>query len=169
MVSSQREVEALDGSRRKIIIISAVIAAFVIAALFYFFLRATSVDTVQPILEGAIRSGSPEFEQYRSKIVLDEPDAHEAKRGLGDIWMSLETTARNFTGRTLSGLEVKGAVVDHQGKAVKERTVIVVPSSDVRELRPNDNMRVQVTLEGMTDTDDRANIRMEVVGFRFKQ
>lgn len=169
MVTSQREVDALDGSRRKIIIISAVIAALVIAVLFYFLLRATSGDTVQPILEGAIRAGSPEFEQYQSKIVLDEPDAHEAKRGLGDIWMSLETTARNFTGRTLSGLEVKGAVVDHQGKAVKERTVIVVPGSDVRELGPNDTMRVQVTLEGMTDTDDRANIRMEVVGFKFKQ
>ncbi|MGI9165209.1 MAG: hypothetical protein ACR2G5_02280 [Pyrinomonadaceae bacterium] len=169
MVTSPREVEALDGSRRKIIIISAVIAALVIAVLFYFLLRATSGGTVQPILEGAIRAGSPEFEQYRSKIVLDEPEAHWAKRGLGDIWMSLETTARNFTGRTLSGLEVKGAVVDHQGKAVKERTLIVLPGSDIRELGPNDNMRVQVTLEGMTDTDDRANIRMEVVGLKFKQ
>ncbi len=168
MVTSQREVEDLE-SRRKIIIISAVIAALVIVVLFYFLYQAMSGDTVQPVLEGAIRPGSPEFEQYRSKIVLDEPEAHEAKRGLGDIWMSLETTARNFTGRTLSGLEVKGAVVDHQGKAIRERTVIVVPGSVVRELGPNDTMPVQVTLEGMTDADDRANITMEVVAFKFKQ
>jgi hypothetical protein len=63
---------------------------------------------------------------------------------------------------------VRGTVVDHQNKAVKERTVIVVPGSTVRELGPNDTMRVQVTLDGMTDADDRANIKMEVVGFRFK-
>ena len=168
MVTSQPQVKDLDGSRRKIIIVSAVVAAFVIALLFYLLLRATSGDTAPPTLLGALRAGSPQFEQYNSKIVLDEPEAHEAKRGLGDIWMSLETTARNFTGRTVNGLEVKGAVVDHQGKAVKERTVIVVPGSTVRELGPNDTMRVQVTLDGMTDTDDRANIKMEVVGFRFK-
>lgn len=169
MVTSQPQVKHPDESRRKIIIISAVIAAVVIAFLFYFLLRATSGDTVQPVLEGAIRAGSPEFEQHRSKIVLDDPDAHEAKRGIGDIWMSLETTARNFTGRTINGLEVRGAVIDHQGKAVKERTVIVVPGGAVRELGPNDTMRVQVTLDGMTDNDDRANIRMDVVGFKFKQ
>ena len=169
MVTTQREVDELDGSRRKIIIVSAIIAALVIAALFYFLLRATAGDDLPPVLEGATRAGAPEFEQYRSRIVLDEAEAHEAKRGLGDIWMSLQTTARNFTGRTLSGLEVKGAVVDHQGKPVKERTVIVVPSREARELEPNKTIRVQVTLEGMTDTDDRANIRMEVTGFRFKQ
>ena len=168
MVTSQPQVKDLDGSRRKIIIVSAVVAAFVIALLFYFLLRATSGDSAPPTLQGAVRAGSPEFEQYKSKIVLDEPEAQEAKRGVGDIWMSLETIARNFTGRTLNGLEIRGTVVDHQGKAVKERTVIVVPGSSVRELGPNDTMRAQVTLEGMTDTDDRANIKMEVVGFRFK-
>jgi hypothetical protein len=29
-------------------------------------------------------------------------------------------------------------------------------------------MPVQVRLEGMTDKDDRANIKMEVTGFKFK-
>ena len=95
------------GRAGKIIIVSAVVAAFVIA-LFYFLLRATSGDSAPPTLQGAVRAGSPEFEQYKSKIVLDEPEAQEAKRGVGDIWMSLETIARNFTGRTLNGLEIRG-------------------------------------------------------------
>ncbi len=29
-------------------------------------------------------------------------------------------------------------------------------------------MVVEVVLDGMSNTDDRANIRMEVAGFRFK-
>jgi hypothetical protein len=67
----------------------------------------------------------------------------------------------------LNGLEVRAAVVDHQGKVVKERTVTVLPTKQP-ELEPNKTMTVQVMLEGMSDSDDRANIKMEVTGFRFK-
>jgi hypothetical protein len=169
MAASKKSLDDSDDSRRKLIIIVAIIAALVIAALFIILMRATSTGgSVDPILEGAIRAGSPEWEQYHSKIVLDEPEADEAKRALGDIVMNLQTTVRNFTGRTLNGLEIRGAVVDHQGKAVKERTLVMVPTRQP-ELGPNQTMVVAVRLEGMKDSDDRANIRMEVTGFKFKQ
>jgi hypothetical protein len=82
--------------------------------------------------------------------------------------MNLQTIAHNFTGRTLTGLEVKGTVVDHQGKPVKERTLVVLPNGQQAELEPNRAMIVMVRLEGFIDADDRANIKMEVTGFRFK-
>ena len=82
--------------------------------------------------------------------------------------MSLHSTVRNFTGKTLSGLEVRAAVVDHQDKAVKERTVVIIPTRQ-RELGPNKTMTVSVMLEGMSDSDDRANIRMQLTGFKFKE
>lgn len=168
MVASEKDLEAADESRRKLIIVVAVVAALVIAGVFYFLMRASSGGNVEPVLEGAIRSGSPEWDQNHSKIVLDPPEADEAKRALGDIVMNLQSTVRNFTGRTLNGLEIKGAVVDHEGKPVKERTVIVIPGREP-ELQPNRTMLVTVRLEGMTDKDDRANIRMDVTGFKFKQ
>jgi hypothetical protein len=87
---------------------------------------------------------------------------------MGDIVMNLQTTFRIFSGRTLGGLEIKGMVVDHQGKPVREHTVVVLPSNQQTELENNRNMPVQVRLEGMTDKDDRANIKMEVTGFKFK-
>jgi hypothetical protein len=147
----------------------AVIAALVIAVLFYFVLRASNTGgSVDPVLEGAIRAGSPDWEGDHSKIVLDEPEADEAKRALGDIVMNLQTTARNFTGRTLNGLEIRAAVVDRQGKAVRERTLVMIPTRQA-ELGPNQTMVVAVRLEGMKDSDERANIRMEVTGFKFKQ
>jgi hypothetical protein len=74
---------------------------------------------------------------------------------------------RNFTGRTITGLEVRAAVVDHDGKPVKERTVVVIPGRQA-DLEPNKTMKVSVMLEGFTDNDDRANIKMEVVGFKLK-
>ena len=168
MASSERDLDGSDGSRRKIIIGVAVVAAVLIAVVFYFLMRASSGRNVEPVLEGAIRRGSPEFNQYVDKIYLDPPEADEAKRALGDIVMNLQTTARNFTGRTLNGLEVRAAVVDGEGKPVKERTVVVIPTRQ-SELQPNGTMLVVVRLDGMKDTDHRANIKMEVTGFKLKQ
>jgi len=63
---------------------------------------------------------------------------------------------------------VYGAVVDYDGKPIKQRTVVVVPTRQP-ELAPNKTMLVQMMLEGMSDTDPRAQIKMEVTGFKFKE
>jgi hypothetical protein len=118
-------------------------------------------------LEGAIRPGSAEWDQYSKKILLDEPVADEAKRALGDWVMTLHTTARNFTGKTIVGLEMRASVVDHDGKPVKDRTLVVIPGRQ-SELEPNKTMHVAINVEGMTDNDDRANIKMEVTAFKLR-
>ncbi|HEU4869331.1 MAG TPA: hypothetical protein VFT08_00605 [Pyrinomonadaceae bacterium] len=168
MAVPDRRIEASE-SNRTLIIVVAVIAAIAIAGLFYGLMRFTgggrSADTG---LQGAFRAGSPQFEANKANIVLDEPEATEAKRALGDIVMSLQTTVRNLTGKTLNGLEIHAAVVDYEGKPVKERTVVVVPMRQP-ELAPNKTMQVNVLLDGMSDADARANIKMEVTGFKFKE
>ena len=156
-----------DKSRRKLIIFVAAFAAAFIAAFFYLLLRNTAAPTPPPTLAGAVRQGSPDFEKYSKLIVLDEQEADEAKRTMGDTVMSLHTTVRNLTGRTITGLEIHGAVVDHDGKAVKERTVVVIPGRQP-ELDPNKTLKVSVMLEGFKDSDDRANIKMEVTGFTLR-
>lgn len=156
-----------DKSRRKLIIFVAAFAAAFIAAFFYLLLRNTAVPSPPPTLAGAVRAGSPDFEKYSKLIVLDEQEADEAKRTMGDTVMSLHTTVRNLTGRTISGLEIRGAVVDHDGKPVKERTVVVIPGRQP-ELDPNKTMKASVMLEGFKDSDDRANIKMEVTGFTLR-
>ena len=157
-----------SASHKTLIIVVAVAAAVVIALFFYVLMRAGgSRGTGEPTLQGAIRAGSPEFEKYKQGIVLEDPEATEGKRALGDWVMTLKTTVRNVTGKTLSGLEVYAAVVDHQGKPVKERTVVVIPTRQP-ELPPNKTMEVPITLEGFKDTDDRANIKMALTAFKFK-
>lgn len=169
MATFERRQEAPAESRSTLIIIVAIGAAIVIAGFFYILMRtARTPPGVDPTLQGAIRPGSAEWNQNIQNIRLDEPEAEEAKRALGDTVMSLHTIVRNLTGKTLNGLEVRAAVVDHQGKSVKERTVIMVPTRQP-EIEPNKTMKVQVMLEGMSDTDDRANIKMEITGFKFKQ
>jgi hypothetical protein len=156
-----------DHSNRTLVIVVAVIAAVVIGGFFYLLFRRALAPTAPPALAGAIRPGSPDWEKYSKLIARDDPVADEAKRALGDTVMTLHTTVRNFTGRTIDGLEVNAAVVDHDGKSVKERTVVVIPGRQT-ELEPNKTMKVSVMLEGFTENDDRANIKMEVVGFKLK-
>lgn len=168
MASSETQFPEPDDSRRKVIIVVAIIAAIAIATLFYLLMRASGGGTIEPTLEGAIRPGSPEFAQYAPKIVLDRPEAEQSKQALGGIVMNLQTGVHNFTGRTLSGLEIKGMVVDHQGNPVKERTVVVIPTRQQTELENNRGMLAWVRLEGMSDKDDRADIKVEVTGFKFK-
>ena len=85
--------------------------------------------------------------------------------------MTLQTTVRNFTGRTLTGLEIYAAVVDLQGNPVKERTVIVIPSrrpGSPAELEPNQTMVVPIVIDGMSKEADRANIKMEVAAIKVR-
>jgi flagellar basal body-associated protein FliL len=168
MPFSDQQISEPDGSRRKIIIIVAVVAAILLAVLFYFLMRASTTRPPDPVLPNAIRAGSPEWTIIASKIHLDAPEATESKRALGDIVMSLQTTVRNFTGRTITGLEIKGSVVNRQGQPVRERTMVVIPTQQQPELEPNRTMSVFIQLEGMTDADERANIKMEVTGFTIR-
>jgi len=169
MVASERDISNPTDPRRNIIIVVAVIAAILIAGLFYLLMRAgrSGSDGTSSRLAGAIRAGSPDWDNGHKLIALDTPEADEAGRALGDIVMTLHTTVRNFTGKTITGLEIWAAVVDHQGKPVKERYVVVVPTRQP-ELEANKTMPVNIVLDGMTETDDRANIKMEVSGFKFK-
>ena len=168
MSAPERRIEASE-TNRTLIIVVAVVAALLIAGLFYgLFLLSGRSPAAEAGLQGAIRAGSPQFEENKKNIVLDDPEATEAKRALGDIVMSLQTTVRNLTGKTLTGLEIHAAVVDYESKPIKERTVVVVPTRQA-ELAPNKTMQVNVLLDGMKDTDARANIKMDVTAFKFKE
>ena len=153
--------------RRTLIIVVAIIAALLIGGFFYLLLRGTMGGSQTARLENSIRPGSPDWDKYSKLIALDDPEADESKRALGDWVMTLRTTVRNFTGKTIVGLEMRGIVVDHDNKPVKERTLVIIPGRR-DELAPNKTMQVALNVEGMTDNDDRANIKMEVTGFQLR-
>jgi subtilase family serine protease len=169
MAVPDRRIETAE-TNRTLIIVVAVIAAVAIAGLFYGLMYLTSQGNTPPevAMQGAIREGSPQFAELAKNIVLDEPEGTEAKRALGDIVMSLQTTVRNLTGKTLTGLEIRAAVLDYEGKPVKQRAVVVVPNRQ-QELAPNKTMQVNVSLDGFSETDARARLMMEVTAFKFKE
>ena len=121
---------------------------------------------VEPRLEGALRPETPGFEQLREKIVVEELVAMEAPRPLGDLAVEVSATVRNTTERTLSGLEMRGAVLDAQRSVLRERIVMVVPARQTA-LEPGEAMNVRILLEGIHPEAERAGVLMEVSGVRF--
>jgi hypothetical protein len=169
MSTTERDINEPNRTTRTIYLIVGIASILLIAAIVYIAKRPGATPVEQAKLEGAFRPGSPEFEKDVARINVDKPEATEGARAIGDIQMRLVTTVRNFTGKTITGLEMRGAVVDIEGNTVKERTVIVVPNSarGIQELKPNKTLEVPIVLEGMSKEADRANIKMEVTAFRF--
>jgi hypothetical protein len=167
-----------DGSRRIIFIIAGLVAVLVAVGLVIFLkTRPEPAPPGAPVdqrLEGGLRAGSPEFEKYRDLIKLDEPIADYADSVAGDVQMNLGTTVRNFTGRTINGLEMRGAVVDFDGKPIKERTKIVIPSGSLAELENNGTARAPIAIPGFRGADKekieggQAVIKMEITAIKFK-
>jgi hypothetical protein len=164
-----------ESAQQKLFIIVGVASIVLLGILGFWWIRSgggqsSSASMINPNqkLEGAdvIREGTPEFDKYKEKILMDAPEAAEAERVIGDIVMTLEAKVRNFSGRTLVGLEVYGAVVDLKGKPVKERTVTVIPNQQ-EELDNNKVLPARVYFEGFKISDDRANIKMRITAFRF--
>ena len=81
--------------------------------------------------------------------------------------MTLETTVRNFTGRTITGLEIRAAVLNSEGGVLRERTMVVIPAKR-SELEPNKTMFVTVPISQLKETDDRASLWMEVTAFKLR-
>src|SRR5215212_2699217 len=105
-----------DRSRRAVFIVAGLVALLLVAGLIVFLKTRPepkpASGPVNQTLDGGIRAGSAEFEKYRELIKPDEPEAVSQGNVAGGLEMVLATTVRNFTGRTLSGLEMKGIVTD---------------------------------------------------------
>jgi hypothetical protein len=121
----------------------------------------------QQQLEGAVREGTPEFEVLTKKIVIqtDENNTMQSPTGMGTITMFIAGKIRNFTGKTLTGLEIRVTVVDQLEKPVKDKTLIVVPNQ-LEKFETNQTMPVKVMIEGFSKDDDRAMIRWKVTAIK---
>jgi hypothetical protein len=152
----------------KILLGALVIAVLMVVAIVGFLiLRPSKQQVVEQQLEGAVREGTPEFEVLTKKIAIqtDDDKTMESPTGMGTITMFIAGKIRNFTGKTLTGLEIKVTVIDQLNKPVKEKILTVVPSQQER-LETNQMMPVSVMMEGFSKDDDRALVRWKVTAIK---
>lgn len=174
MSTIRANTEEADASRRKIFIVVGLVTALLVAALVYLATRRSDGGpAAQPRLEGALRADSPEFAQALERIRIDyivDDDTLDSVSAVGGRTITPMPTIRNFTGRTISGLELKATVLDLGGQPVRERTVIAIPNAAAgrTELEPNKFVKINIPVEGFKKEDTAANVRIEVTGVRFK-
>jgi hypothetical protein len=83
-----------------------------------------------------------------------------------DTAVEMTATVRNTVGRTISGLEMRGAVLDAQSSRLRERIVVVIPARQTA-LEPDEAINVRIPLEGISPDADSAGVLMEVTGVHF--
>ncbi len=169
MSQSEKSLEEKDTSRRTIFIIGALGSALLVAGLVYLATR-PAARTGEARLEGAMRPDSQEFAPFRERLLVEfnaDENATQAARPLGDVVIQMNPTVRNFTGRTIDGLELHAIGLDLSGNVVKERYIIAVPTRQP-ELAPNKTLTVPITFEGIKKDNVPASLKVELSGVKFK-
>lgn len=164
MSSFDRSKDEGDKTRRMIYIAVALASALLIAGGVWLISR-PKAQTADEQLAGASRAGTPEFEQYRKLIDVDfdpDEDASIGERALGDLQVSMNPTVRNFTGKTVSGLEFHAAGYDLDKRTIRERTF-------VKQLDLETNRVSKLSIPITFPKDNRpASLKLELTGFTFK-
>jgi hypothetical protein len=156
-----RPKEEASGTRRVVFAVVAVVAVLLIAGLAYLASRPAARPGEEK-LAGAIRPGSPEFPSKDRLMVDFDPnqDATGGQNSLGNYVVTMNPTVRNFTGRTISGLEFHAAGVDLKGQTVRERNFVTED-----EIEPNKILKPAI---GLSFPDRPADLKLELTGVRFK-
>ena len=155
--------------RWPIIMIAALINAAIslMAAGLYYLTQPIVSTNVEPVLERALYTGQPEFEEFREQIVIEQLVGKEKVHPLNNLAVEITALIRNNTGRKISGLEVRGAIRDAQNSTVRERTVVVIPARQTI-LEADEAINVRILLESIDKDSDRAHAVMEVTGISFE-
>src|SRR5215510_14297916 len=105
-----------------------------------FLLYTQSKREERPILERVVRAGTPEFDNYKDKIVFDvQPEdkiTHPNMIGMFQIEIRARMTNRGD--RTLSGVEVLAKMLDMSDKVIAINTGTPIPRIRPQPLRPGE-------------------------------
>lgn len=120
----------------------------------------------EPRLVEALQPGQPEFDQFSPHIVVEQLMGTEKVHPFNNLAVEMKATVRNRTGRTVTGLEISGAILDGQKSTLRERTMVVIPTRQA-VLEPDEAINVRILLENVDRDSERAELMLKVTGMRF--
>lgn len=119
-----------------------------------------------PLPAWTLRTGQAEFEQHRKDIVVSHIVGREKLHPFNNLTVELTAVVTNRTNRVITGLEMRGAILDSKNSIVRERTTAIVPGQQ-KLLEVDEAVTVRVLLKRMDKQSDRAQRVLEVTGIRF--
>ena len=158
--------------RWPILILAAVITALLTiftAGLYYVAMTQSAGSSYkEPRLEGALQPGQPEFEEFRPHIAIEQLVGIEKVHPFDTLAVAMTATVRNNTGRNISGLELRGAILDSQNSSVRERTVVIIPRQQ-KLLESGEGINTRILLDRIDKDSERAHLVLEVTAIRFDE
>ena len=154
-----------------LILAAAITALLAISTAGLYYLAATGSNVTsytEPRLEGALHAGQPEFEEFRRDIAIEQLVGTEKVHPFNTLAVAMTATVRNNTGRTISGLELRGAILDRNNSRVRERTVVVIPQRQTI-LESGEAINTRILLDRIDRDSDRARLILEVTAIRFDE
>ena len=157
--------------RWPIVLIAALITtaiALLVTAMHFVVSTTSPVNSSSPArFEWMLQPGHSDFDQFREQIVIEQLMGNEKLHPFNNLVVELTAVVRNQTGRTISGLQMRGAIVDTENSIVRERTVAVIPHQQTA-LEVNEAISVRILLEGINRDSDRARAELQVTGISFE-
>jgi hypothetical protein len=125
---------------------------------------------VQAKLENALRPGSPEFEAYKDKLILENIDIQASGNMLGMTRFVVNNRLTNKGDRAIAGVELTANAYDLENKLVAHNTSIPIPRARPEPLKPGESIRVStvVDLPSNIREGDISTIKPSVSGLRFQ-
>src|ERR1041384_8687213 len=138
--------KATEQRRSRMIMALGAMGALLRAGLVVFFTRSAQPPPppaqaalpggTQAKLENALRAGNPEFDNYKSKVTLENEETYAAQNILGLTQFTVRATLHNRGDRALTGVEFLGRVYDLQDKVVAQNTSLPIPRARSAPLQP---------------------------------
>ena len=158
--------------RWPIVLVAAAITALLAilaAGLYYVVMTKSDVNSfTEPRLERALQPGEAEFEEFRQHIAIEQLVGIEKVHPFDTLAVAMTATVRNNTGRNISGLELRGAILDSKNSSLRERTVMLIPRRQ-KILESGEVINTRILLENIDKDSDRAHLVLEVSAIRFDE
>jgi len=159
-----------EQDRSRALLIVGAIAVLVLAALIT--MLALTKPASEKEVENMVRAGSPEFDAYKDKVVLEvDPDDKIVHPNMIGMWQ-LEVRAKlhNRGDRELTGVEVLGKMLDMEDKVIAQTLSRPIPRIRKEPLKPGESMNVKVKVDApakVTEAEVK-DISIELHGLRFQ-
>jgi hypothetical protein len=123
------------------------LAVIVIGLIGAVLLIARSKPENKPALPNAVRAGNAEFDNYKSKVMLEEVDQIVHPNMLGMAQYEIQVRITNSGDRTITGFELAGKMIDLDDKLIKESTSTPIPRARTAPLKPGESFLAAVKID----------------------
>ncbi|MBI4456341.1 MAG: hypothetical protein HY644_10625 [Acidobacteria bacterium] len=154
--------------RKKIILLAALGAAAVIGAILFLWTRTVPTGIKETHVEELLRSGDPQFEQYRSQVKLETEKVSLARNYVGNRVVKVTGRIYNGSDHLLEAVEVRITLYSGD-RPVLQQTRLPVALGRTRPIPAQDSLGYTFWIEQIPPNWIGGQADVEISGLKFSK